>query len=76
MKVDFNVNIDRDLLEKIIDSLGTMIDYADTGDVPRDDKDFEFYFKDLDEARALYERLNHIFGEAYADRMTEIKENK
>ena len=64
--MDFEVKMNRKLLEEIIDSLGSMINYADDGGLDRRDESFSYFFKEVDNARDLLERLNKMFGEEYA----------
>ena len=50
-----------DMLEKIMNSLDTMINYADDGMVDRDDPDFDFFYGKVDEAREVLEKLKQKY---------------
>lgn len=53
--------ISKELLSDIIDSLSTMYDYANDGTIPREDKDYSFYFEELDKADDLIKKLWKIY---------------
>ena len=55
------VVVDFDLLSDVIDSLSSMIDYADDGLVSRYDKNFKDFFEDVDFARENLEKLYKVF---------------
>ena len=55
------IKISKKLLGEIIDSLGSMIDYADDGSLDRRDEDFSYFFKEVDNANELLEKLNKIY---------------
>ncbi len=70
LKKDYLVNIilnlrkeNKDLLNEISDSLYKMIDYADDGTLSRYDKNYETFFKDLDKANEILEKINTRLGE-------------
>lgn len=53
--------ISKDLLSEIIDSLSTMYDYANDGTISREDKDYSFYWEELDKANDLIKKLWKIY---------------
>ena len=55
--------MDKELINDIIDSLSTMIDYADDGVISRETSGYEHFFKDIDKARALLDELNDMVNE-------------
>jgi hypothetical protein len=54
--------ISKDMLGKIIDSLSSMINYADDGAIPRDDEDYKDFFESVDEACDILDKLNEIYS--------------
>lgn len=52
--------MNRELLERIIDSLSSMIYYADDGIISRGDPNFKDFFEELDKARELLNELNNM----------------
>lgn len=59
----------KELFERIIDSLYYMIDYADDGNVSRQDPNFKEFYDKVDKARELLTELNNMLesGENYKD---------
>lgn len=55
--------MNKQLLERIIDSLSEMIDYADDGNLSRYDKEYKDFFEAIDRANNLLEELNKIYKE-------------
>lgn len=53
----------KELLEKIINSLSEMINYADDGMVSRDDPDFEEFYEKVDNANKLLNELTALYEE-------------
>ena len=54
--------ISKDMLSKIIESLSSMIDYADDGSIPCDDEDFSDFFKSVDNANDILNKLSDIYA--------------
>ena len=55
--------IDISLLEKISYCLDCMIGYADDGTLNKNDPDFEYFFKKVDEAKRTLQELNEMVWE-------------
>lgn len=54
--------ISKEMLGKIMDSLSSMIDYADDGSIPRDDEDYKDFFESVDNACDILDKLNEIYS--------------
>lgn len=52
--------MNKELLERIIDSLYDMTNYADDGIVSRYDPDFKDFYDRVDKARELLNELNNM----------------
>ena len=52
--------MNKELLERIIDSLSSMIDYADDGIISRGDPNFKDFFEELDKANDLLNELSNM----------------
>ena len=52
--------MNKELLERIIDSLYDMTNYADDGIVSRNDPDFKDFYDRVDKARELLNELNNM----------------
>jgi len=52
-----NITIPKDVLQKLVSSLDTMIGYADDGALDRGDPDYEEFFNDIDSATALSQEV-------------------
>lgn len=55
--------IDIGLLERISYCLDCMIGYADDGMLSRNDPEFEYFFKKVDEAKTTLQELNKMIWE-------------
>lgn len=52
-----NITIPKDVLQKLVSSLDTMIGYADDGTLDRGDSDYKEFFNDIDSATALSQEV-------------------
>lgn len=53
--------MNKELLGRIIDSLSSMIDYADDGIISRGDPNFKDFFEELDKANDLLNELYNMW---------------
>ena len=56
------IEISKELLGKIIDSLSSMIDYADDGTLDENDEEYKEFFKDIKNACIILEKLNSLYS--------------
>lgn len=55
------IQIPSTLLATVIDSLDTVVDYADDGNLNRDDPDFSDFFEAIDKARNLSQEITNKY---------------
>lgn len=55
------IQIPSTLLATVVDSLDTVTDYADDGNLDRDDPDFSDFFEAIDRARNLSQEITNKY---------------
>jgi flagellin-specific chaperone FliS len=52
--------LEKEFIESIIDSLSEMIGFADDGNISRYDKEYSYFFEQIDKANKIIEKLNKL----------------
>lgn len=60
-KKENGIMVNEKMMADVIESLDAMIGYADDGSLDRSDEDFKCFFKEVDEARNLLNKLDKIY---------------